>query len=59
MTNEASISPRIVRLPGRSVRAVSHAMGAPIASEASPTQKAITTVFQSAFRSWTSVNAAR
>ena len=49
VTNEASTRPRMSPLPGRSVRAVSHASGAPIAIEASPTQKASTTVFQSAF----------
>jgi len=34
---------------GRSVRAVSHAMGAPMATATIPDQKASTTVFQSAF----------
>ncbi len=37
------------RRSGRSVRAVSHASGAPIASATRPDQKASTTVFQSAF----------
>src|SRR5262245_9122993 len=41
--------PRIRPRPGTSVRAVSHASGAPTATEASPTQKARTQAFQSAF----------
>ena len=56
VTNDAMMSPRISRLPGRSVRAVSHAIGAPIASDTRPTQNASTTVFQSAFWSCGSVN---
>jgi hypothetical protein len=48
VTNEASTRLRIRPLAGTSVRAVSHASGAPTASEARPTQNASTTVFQSA-----------
>ncbi len=49
VTNEAITSPRIKPRPGISLRAVSHASGAPTAIDASPTQKASTIVFQSAF----------
>ena len=48
VTKDASTSARIRPRPGMSVRAVSQASGAPTATEARPTQKAITTVFQSA-----------
>ena len=43
---------RITRDQGRSVRAESQAMGAPMATDRSPDQNASTTVFQSAFWSW-------
>ena len=43
VTNDARTRPRITALAGKSVRAVSQAMGATIASEATPTQTAITT----------------
>ena len=49
VTNEARTSPRIRPRPGISVRAVSHASGAPSAIDASPTQNASTIVFQRAF----------
>ncbi len=52
VTNDAMMSARMVRLPGRSVRPVSHAIGTPTASEAVPTQNASTIVFQSAFWRW-------
>ena len=59
VTNEARTRLRMSRLPGTSVRAVSHARGAPTATEAIPTQKASTTVFQSAFPSAGSPSALR
>ena len=59
VTNDASINARTARLPGRSVRAVSHAIGAPTTSEKIPTQNASTSVFHSAFRRCASVNATR
>ena len=59
VTNEASTSARRTPLPGRSVRAVSQASGAPTAIEASPTQNASTSVFPSARRSAGSARTAR
>ncbi len=59
VTNEARTRPRISPRPGTSVRAVSHASGAPMARAANPTQKASTTVFQSAFCSAASANTRR
>jgi hypothetical protein len=50
VTKEASTSERTTPRPGTSVRAVSQASGAPMAIERSPTQNAITTVFQTARR---------
>ena len=49
VTNDARTSPRMKPRAGTSVRAVSQASGAPTAIDARPTQKASTTVFQSAF----------
>jgi hypothetical protein len=51
VTNEASTRLRMRPLAGRSVRAVSHARGAPTATDASPTQNDSTTVFHSALSS--------
>ena len=59
VTNDASTSPRMRPRAGTSVRAVSHASGAPMATETSPVQNASTTVFQSAFCSAGSANASR
>ena len=52
VTKEAMMRLRITRDQGRSVRAESQAMGAPMATDRSPDQNASTTVFQSAFWSW-------
>jgi len=49
VTNEAMIRCWIVRRQGRSVRAVSQASGAPIASDTTPDHAASTSVFHSAF----------
>ena len=55
VTNEAMMRLRITRRQGRSVRAESQAIGAPMTTEPSPDQNASTTVFQSAFWSRGSV----
>ena len=59
VTNDASTRPRMSPRPGMSVRAVSHASGAPRATETSPTQNASTTVFHSALRNARSVKTSR
>ena len=59
VTNDARTRPRISPGRGTSVRAVSHASGAPMATETRPTQNASTTVFQSARRSAGSVKTSR
>src|SRR5262245_3331510 len=51
VTKEASTRLRMSPLAGTSVRAVSHASGAPTAIDATPTQNDSTTVFHSAVRS--------
>src|SRR5215470_9276861 len=49
VTKEAMTRLRMARDHGKSVRAVSHAMGVPMATATMPDQKASTTVFQRAF----------
>jgi len=59
VTNDARTRPRMSPRPGTSVRAVSHASGAPRATETRPTQNASTIVFHSALRSARSVKTSR